>query len=176
MSTASTARPSENPTLNPAVGPATEAADLIAFIVERFHEGHRSAFPVLLARARELQAAGGPEDLEAQLLDFTQALELHMFKEEMRLFPMMEQGGNTLIGHLIDDLHREHDAHALALAGLQQRLAAAGQGLTTPQLAALQALRQAFDGLAAELREHILAEDERLFLMFQSAAARPATA
>ena len=41
-----------------------------------------------------------------------------MFKEEMRLFPMMEQGGNTLIGLLIEDLHREHVAHEKAMNAL----------------------------------------------------------
>lgn len=39
-------------------------------------------------------------------------LEQHMFKQEMRLFPTMEQGGNTLICPLIEDLHREHVVEA----------------------------------------------------------------
>ncbi len=57
------------------------------------------------SRSRALPAPG--EDLAGHLESMAAALEAHMSKEEMRLFPMMEQGGRALIGHLIDDL-RQH--------------------------------------------------------------------
>jgi regulator of cell morphogenesis and NO signaling len=156
------------PATTPEQAPEAAVA-LIELILRRFHDGHRRAFPTLLARARAWQAAGGPADTEARMQAFVGGLELHMFKEEMRLFPMMEQGGNTLIGHLIDDLHHEHRAHALAGADLQRLLASASSPAP-----ALQSLREAFDSLAAELREHIRAEDEILFPMFKPAAGAAA--
>ena len=33
---------------------------------------------------------------------------MHMFKEEMRLFPMMEQGGNTLLWQLVDAMRHPY--------------------------------------------------------------------
>jgi hypothetical protein len=81
---------------------ADKVAVLIAHILARFHETHRAELPELVALAKA-HAPG----LLGPLQDLAVALELHMFKEEARLFPMMEQGGNTLIGHLIEDLTAE---------------------------------------------------------------------
>lgn len=139
--------------------PADDVAALIAHIVDRFHETHRRELPALAAQAR---AAGAPAaELAVHLVSMTEALELHMFKEEMRLFPMMEQGGNTLIGHLIDDLEAEHRAHEAAIATLQQRMA----GLADA------ALRRALEHFIEELQAHVHAEDALLFPRF---AAKPA--
>jgi hypothetical protein len=65
--------------------------------------------------AATVEARGIDDGLVDELRAIGNALEQHMFKEEMRLFPMMEQGGNTLIGLLIEDLHREHVAHEHAM-------------------------------------------------------------
>ncbi len=140
--------------------PADDVAALIAHIVDRFHETHRRELPALAAQAR---AAGAPAaDLAVHLVSMTEALELHMFKEEMRLFPMMEQGGSTLVGLLIDDLEREHRAHDQAIARLEALAAAlpATEG----------ALRAGVAGFVADLGEHVRLEDEVLFPRF---AARP---
>ena len=98
------------------------------------------------------------------------ALEMHMFKEEMRLFPMMEQGGNTLIVHLIDDMQAEHLDHADVVAELEHRMAdlVAPAG-TEPDVAALRAaVAKLFDDLA----QHVQLEETVLFPMFE---ARPAS-
>lgn len=135
-----------------------DTATLIADIVERFHEGHRRALPALIAQAR----ASSPP-LAAALESLAAALEAHMFKEEMRLFPMMEQGGHSLVGLLIDDIEAEHRAHEHALAAL------AG-----PMQADLpDALRAGLDHFIGELQAHVRAEDEVLFPRFpRNAAAR----
>ncbi|MBB1073984.1 hemerythrin domain-containing protein, partial [Rhodoferax sp. 4810] len=107
------------------------------------------------------EAPSFAEELQALLVE----LEAHMFKEEMRLFPMMEQGGNTLIGLLIDDMMQEHARHSLDTADMTARLNA----LVVPQaqqttLASVKAGWQAF---LVELAKHVAAEDEALFLMFK---------
>jgi regulator of cell morphogenesis and NO signaling len=77
---------------------------------------------------------------------------------------MMEQGGNTLIGRLIQDLHCEHVAHEHAMDEFRTRLRLLGQCHPTDGM--LRALTQGFDDLADELGSHIRAEDGQLFPLF----------
>lgn len=142
----------------------TLAKALIEHIQMRYHEGHRCAFPELLALAVAVDDHGIGDGLTNELAAISKALEQHMFKEEMRLFPMMEQGGNTLIGRLIGDLHPEHVDHEVAISTLRARLVLLS-GIHRSDAA----LRQLFHGveeLAHELAQHIRAEDEELFPLF----------
>ena len=139
-----------------------DTATLIAHVNERFHEGHRRDLPPLQALARRAAPV-----LADHLDAMAQALETHMFKEEMRLFPMMEQGGNTLIGLLMQDLDAEHRAHEVSLAVLQDLMAA------QPLPAELQ---QGLLHFIGELQQHVQIEDEVLFPRFPfSDASRPAS-
>jgi regulator of cell morphogenesis and NO signaling len=140
------------------------ASALIEHICTRFHEGHRRALPPLLALAGRVEAQGITPGLTSELRAIGEALEQHMFKEEMRLFPMMEQGGNTLIGRLIEDLHCEHVDHEAAMDDFQARL----HGLEAACSAepSFRALVEGVDALATELVAHIRAEDSELFLLF----------
>jgi regulator of cell morphogenesis and NO signaling len=97
------------------------------------------------------------------------ALEQHQFKEEMRLFPMMEQGGNTLIGHLIDDLEAEHRMHEDTMAALQAALAGWHDGGADAQV-----LRAGLARLFADLADHVRVEDEVLFPRFSEGGRRRA--
>jgi regulator of cell morphogenesis and NO signaling len=137
---------------------------LIARIVERFHEAHRRDLPALAALTRELGEPGAA--LAAHLGSMADALELHMFKEEMRLFPMMEQGGGRLIGHLIDDLVPEHRAHEDCIARLEALVSA----LPAPpgRDGTVDALRAGAARLVADLVEHVRLEDEVLFRRFDA--------
>jgi regulator of cell morphogenesis and NO signaling len=83
-----------------------------------------------------------------------------MFKEEARLFPMMEQGGNTLIDHLIDAMRAEHRGHEGYSAALQALV----DQVTGP---AVESFRATFALLLDELAEHVRAEDEILFPRFE---------
>lgn len=142
---------------------------LIDRIKTRFHEGHRRALPELLAMAATVEARGIDDGLADELRAIGNALEQHMFKEEMRLFPMMEQGGNTLIWLLIEDLHREHAAHEHAMDALRAHLRTLTEGHGTDP--ALQQFIRALDDLARELALHIRAEDEELFPLFATPAS-----
>ncbi len=142
----------------------TTAPELIDHILTRFHETHRRELPGIVGLARQLEAKGTTPTLADDLDLMAQALDMHMFKEEMRLFPMMEQGGNTLIAHLIEDMQAEHLSHADVAAELERRLAdlAAPAG-TESEVAAL---RAAIGKLFDDLTLHMQLEDDVLFPMF----------
>ena len=140
------------------------ARDLVEHVLERFHEAHPRDLPRIVALARDVEAGAGPAGFAAPFAALAEALEMHMFKEEMRLFPMMEQGGNSLIVRLIDDMQAEHGLHGDEVAHIEallQALPAAGAG------SALASLRTAWTGFLADLAEHTQLEDERLFPMFR---------
>ena len=140
------------------------ARDLVEHVLERFHEAHRRDLPRIVALARDVEAGAGPAGFAAPFAALAEALEMHMFKEEMRLFPMMEQGGNSLIVQLIDDMQAEHGLHGDEVAHIEallQAVPAAGAG------SALASLRTAWTGFLADLAEHTQLEDERLFPMFR---------
>mgnify|MGYP001028058422 CR=1 FL=1 len=140
------------------------ARDLVEHVLERFHEAHRRDLPRIVALARDVEAGAGPAGFAAPFAALAEALEMHMFKEEMRLFPMMEQGGNSLIVQLIDDMQAEHRLHGDEIAHIEallQAVPAAGAG------SALASLRTAWTGFLADLAEHTQLEDERLFPMFR---------
>lgn len=144
----------------------------IAHILERFHETHRRELPAIVALARALEAQGAPAGLSERLASMGKALEAHMFKEKMRLFPMMAQGGNSLIQHLIADMEAEHVAHRVTMSEVGALLA------RLPALpgaeAELVGLRAAVAKLFDDLAQHIHAEDEVLFPLFaRPDAARP---
>jgi regulator of cell morphogenesis and NO signaling len=142
----------------------SSATELIAQVMARFHDVHREELPAIVALARSLDAQGVSPPLAEALQAMAQALELHMFKEEMRLFPMMEQGGNTLIVPVMDDLHAEHRSHRDAMAQLDALLADALA--PAGHEADLAALRQAVAKLLDDVAQHIEVEDGQLFPLF----------
>jgi regulator of cell morphogenesis and NO signaling len=138
---------------------------LLAQIVDRFHEGRRRDLAALIPQAQALDAAGAVPPVAEAVAAFAEALEPHMFKEEARLFPMTEQGRNTLMVQLIDAMraeYRGHEDHAAALQALVDELTV--PAATAP--AATQ-FRAAFAELMAELAEHVRTEDEVLFPRFE---------
>lgn len=146
-----------------------QVSALIDHIHTRFHEGHRQALPELLAMVATVEARGIGDGLVAELRAIGNALEQHMIKEEMRLFPMMEQGGNTLIVLLIEDLHREHVAHGHAMDAVRAHLHMLTEAHSKDL--ALQQLIRALDDLARELALHLRAEDEELLPLFATPAS-----
>ena len=95
-----------------------------------------------------------------------------MSKDETRLVPVMEQGGNTLIGSLIEDLHREHGTHLPALQELEELQSQLCRTHATS--AAEQIVEQrvrCVDDFTRELAEHIHLEDGVSFPLFCDSAA-----
>lgn len=151
---------------------ATGAA-LAEHVVERFHEGHRRDLAALQGLLTALPPSPHALAMAQHLAAFAAELERHMFKEEMRLFPMIEQGGNALIGVLIDDITQEHAAHEADVATLRtlhHALLHEPPALPAATTAPLGALLEHF---LAELAEHAALEETRLFAPFAAAPRRP---
>lgn len=143
--------------------PRTDS-QLVHHIVDHFHADHRRDLPRIVELAGALPPGAPAEQLAERLLRLSIDLESHQFKEEMRLFPMIEQGGGPLLGHLVDDMRAEHRAHERAigeLRGCYDRLPE-----STRSGAPGRALKSALDGFFAELADHVHLEDEVLFSRF----------
>jgi regulator of cell morphogenesis and NO signaling len=145
--------------------PSHDPAQLIDHIQTRFHDTHRRELPHIIDLAESLERVGVAIGLAADFKTLFKSLELHLFKEEMRLFPMLEQGGNTLLWKLIDNIVEEHDAQRLDIDCLKQRLA----HMAVPPGANAQ--WDEFDAatvkLFADLNEHMRLEEDVLFSPFE---------
>ena len=143
--------------------------EIIAYILERFHSGHRRDLPGLIVLARKVESVHGnhpeaPEGLADFLDDVADSLEEHMQKEEQILFPMLRNGGHPMISHPIGMMRMEHDDHVINLG----KLLVLTNGLKAPE-GACGSWRALYDGLgelSAELKEHIRVENEILFPRF----------
>ncbi len=145
------------------------AATLIADLQVRFHDRHRIDLPLLVDLACAYAWRGGSPAIADRFAALTEALESHMVKEEAHLFPMMEQGGHSLIGQLIDDMQAEHAAHTAAVVRIQALLAAErAEPAAEAQLSALRAAARKF---FEDLAEHMRIEDEQLFPQFARRAS-----
>lgn len=129
---------------------------LIAEIVSTYHEAHRRDLPTLLALSQGLDNAVLAHGFSA----LRELLEMHMFKEEMRTFPMLQQGSSALLGELADNMMSEHDLIRARVDELQQCLAALSAQDTRPLLAQLMGEAGRF---FEQLEEHARIEDEQLF-------------
>jgi regulator of cell morphogenesis and NO signaling len=164
---------------SPSTTPALEGAgdqeipentgQLVAYLLERFHKGHRRDLPGLIVLARKVEGVHGahpqvPKGLADFLDEVAEALEEHMQKEEQILFPLIERGGHPMISHPISVMRHEHDDHGASL----DNILALTNGLKAPEGAcgSWQALYEGLGELSAELREHIRIENEILFPRF----------
>jgi regulator of cell morphogenesis and NO signaling len=144
---------------------------LAAFIVERFHEAHRRDLPQVIELAGRVVDHDASPALLVRLRRMAADLESHMFKEEMRLFPMIAQGGGPLVGHLVDDMVEEHRVHEAGVAELRALLEASAPPPGAEVDGA--ALRAALEALFADLAEHVRIEDDILFARFAFAPRAP---
>ncbi len=140
--------------------------EIIATILERFHDGHRRDLPGLIVLARKVESVHpeAPNGLADFLDEMAESLEEHMQKEEQILFPMLRNGGHPMISHPIGMMRMEHDDHVINLG----KLLALTNGLKAPESAcgSWRALYDGLGALSAELKEHIRVENEILFPRF----------
>jgi regulator of cell morphogenesis and NO signaling len=142
---------------------ATE--ELVAYIVERFHQRHRRQFPELIHLAGKVEHVharnpAAPSGLAAHLLEMQQDLLSHMAREEQMLFPMLVRGGPNTAG-MVSVMEAEHLQQG---EGLQEMLALAHQ-LKVPEDAcnSWRALYRGLEELRDDLMEHIHIENNILF-------------
>jgi regulator of cell morphogenesis and NO signaling len=157
--------------LSPAQSAVPEGTeDLIAYIVERYHQVHRRELPELRdlattveqVHARHPAVPRGLGDLAARM---QQHLELHMQKEEQVLFPLMRAGGNPMIVHPISMMRYEHDECGEEL----KAIAALTGDMTAPEEACStwRALYAGLGKLQEDLTEHVHIENNILFPRFE---------
>lgn len=146
--------------------PIHDPAQLIDHIQTRFHDTHRRDLPHIIDLAESLERVGVAIGLAADFKTLFKSLELHLFKEEMRLFPMLEQGGNTLLWKLIENIIEEHDVQRGEVSQFEQRIVKLVAPIEAKYL--LEDLRAATNKLFADLTEHMRLEEVELFNPFRA--------
>ncbi|MBU1308004.1 MAG: iron-sulfur cluster repair protein YtfE [Gammaproteobacteria bacterium] len=149
--------------------------ELIAYILERFHERHRRQLPELIRLARRVEHVHiddpqCPTGLTDHLDDMYQELESHMMKEEQILFPML--AGGIYPSGPISVMEEEHLQHGDALEVLDKLT----NNITLPADACntWTALYLGLKELKEDLMQHILLENEILFVQWHDKPAHGA--
>lgn len=141
-------------------------ADLIRFIVTRYHGPLRAELPELMALAERVEARHGesracPRGLAAHLELVHAAVIDHLAKEEKVLFPMILEGYGARTAGPVRVMELEHEQHGLNLARIRELTS----DLTPPDDASAtwRELYQRLGQLESDLFEHIDLENTVLF-------------
>ncbi|HUE85137.1 MAG TPA: hemerythrin domain-containing protein [Vicinamibacterales bacterium] len=141
-------------------------ADLIRFIVTRYHEPLRAELPELIALAERVESRHGekpacPRGLAAHLKVLDAAVIDHLAKEEKVLFPMILEGYGARTAGPVRVMELEHEEHGINLARIRELTS----NLTPPDdaCATWQGLYRRLGQLESELLEHIDLENTVLF-------------
>ncbi|MGM0481570.1 MAG: hemerythrin domain-containing protein [Pseudomonadota bacterium] len=140
-------------------------AELVEFIVERYHQRHRVQIPELKQLALKIEQVHGdhpqvPAGLSEHLDSMLHELESHMMKEEQILFPMLVRG--IYPSGPISVMEEEHVQHDQEL----QHIIAITNDLTAPDGAcgSWQELYRGLKELINDLNDHIELENTVLFV------------
>ncbi|WP_206454348.1 hemerythrin domain-containing protein [Aurantimonas marina] len=152
--------------------PTDDPAELTRWIETHYHARHREQLPELAALAAKVEQvhAAAPEvpaGLSELLRQMIGALEVHMKKEELILFPAIRRGGMPGIENPIAVMRADHDEHGAEIA----RIRTLTNDLTLPG-DACRKWTALYEGLAefiAELEVHVRLENEVLFPQFETA-------
>ncbi|WP_394061956.1 iron-sulfur cluster repair protein YtfE [Alcaligenes sp. WGS1538] len=139
---------------------------LIAHLVQRYHEVHREQLPELIRLARRVEVRHQdhphcPAGLADVLESLQQELESHMHKEERVLFPMLTHGSDSMAQSPIAVMRLEHEQHGESLEDVLELT----QDLQLPQDACTtwRALYGGLEQFRQDLMEHIHLENNILF-------------
>ena len=153
---------------------AVPAGELVDHILTRFHQRHREQLPELIRLALRVEQVHGhldecPLGLAEHLQAMSHELDSHMQKEEQILFPMLKQG--VYPDGPIAVMKAEHLQHGEEL----DKLDFLTNGITLPEGACntWTALYRGLQELKEDLMEHILLENEILFVEPQKDVAAP---
>lgn len=142
---------------------------LIRHILDRYHAEHRKDLVILCDFARRVDAAHRathPEvtDIRRHLEYVAEELEMHMQKEEMILFPMLEAAAQRQAYVPIQMMRREHDDHGKNIQKMRRLThdyVAPADACTT-----WKAFYLGLDRLERDLMNHIHLENNVLFARF----------
>ena len=153
--------------------PLDDAAALTRYIEARFHARHREQLPGLAALAERVEDVHFgdetvPEGLSALLRQMIGALEVHMKKEELILFPAIRRGGGPGIAAPIAVMRADHDDHDREVAEI--RRLTGNLALPDGACRTWTALYAGLGTFLEDLAEHIRLENEVLFPPFETGA------
>ena len=141
-------------------------ADLVDFVVERYHGALRRQLPYLVQLSakvenRHAEKATCPRGLNALLNEMHAEVSAHLMKEEQVLFPMIKMGRGAAAQMPIRVMMQEHDDHGANLRRVRELTA----DLIPPPEACTswRALYSGLEELERELHEHIHLENNVLF-------------
>lgn len=151
-----------------------DPAALTRHIESRFHARHREQLPALAALAEKVETVHfGDDHVPEVLADLLQrmigALEVHMKKEELILFPAIRKGGGLGIGTPIAVMRADHDDHAYDVAEI--RRLTGDLGMPDGACRSWAALYTGLGEFLSDLEEHIRLENDVLFPPFETEAA-----
>lgn len=146
-----------------------ETGPLIDHILSRYHDHHRDTLPDLAALAVRVERVHGgdpavPAGLGSLIEDLIAALDLHMHKEELMLFPVMRAGPSPVLAMRMAVMQADHehlDAQVAQILALTNHLALPAQAC-----ASWTALYQGLGEFVADLAEHMRLEEDELFPRF----------
>jgi regulator of cell morphogenesis and NO signaling len=157
----------EGTTKSPARWDDKPLADLIDFILARYHEPLRSDLPALVDAARRVERVHAkkkscPHGLASQLERMDAEVRQHLAKEEQVLFPALRSRALGANLHMpIRVLMQEHDDHGATLRQLRELCS---DFSAPPEACATwRALYAGLAKLESELMEHIHLENNILF-------------
>ncbi|SMH39068.1 hemerythrin domain-containing protein [Maritimibacter sp. HL-12] len=152
------------------IAPIDDAAELTRFIETRYHARHRQQLPPLAEMAEKVEIVhigddNLPEGLSTVLRRMIGAMEVHMKKEELILFPVIRKGGGPGIENPITAMRADHDDHAAVVAEIRGLTC----DLTLPDGACRTwtSLYAGLDEFLTDLEEHIRLENDVLFAQFE---------
>lgn len=155
--------------------PPTDPAEMTTYIETRYHARHREQLPGLAALAAKVEQVHAdvpavPAGLAALLQHLIGALEVHMKKEELILFPAIRRGGMPGIENPIAVMRADHDDHGVEL----DRIRALTTDLTLPEGACRKwtALYEGLAGFIDDFEAHVALENDVLFPQFEPAPGR----
>ena len=130
--------------------------DFTAYLVSRFHDGHRAQLPELIELAEKVERVHADRDdrpagLTAELQAIYDELRQHMMKEEQILFPMIRAGNYAMACMPIRVMEMEHDGMGEQLEVLKSIT----NNVTHPE-DACSSWRALYSGVAAFMEELIL--------------------
>lgn len=141
-------------------------ADLVDFILNRFHEKHREDLKVLIPLAQKVESVHSdhplcPKGLSDFLQNLSVELENHMQKEEQILFPMIKNGQGQMMGGPVNVMMHEHVEHGENLKILNKL----AHHFVLPEDAcgSWNFLYKVLQHLDLDIREHISIENYLLF-------------
>lgn len=153
-------------------------AELIDYILERFHAAHRSELPDLIELARKVERVHAdqeeaPHGLADALALLEIDLESHMKKEELVLFPAMRNSVKQGITQATDHMRHDHDFQEQAIRMIIELTRA----FALPE-GACGSWRRLYAGtakLCGDLAEHMAVENDVLFPRFELAQPKRCT-